>query len=64
MNDTNDLRPPTPDETPLSQAEVLQGVREGVIPEGPRARARAFSAWVSVVERRRVEVLDFYREAA
>ena len=41
---SNDLRPPTPDETPLSQAEVLQGVREGVIPEGPRARARAFSA--------------------
>ena len=59
---SNDLRPPTPDETPLSQAEVLQGVREGVIPEGPRARA--FSAWVGVVERRRVEVLDFYREAA
>ena len=60
---SNDLRQPTHDETPLSQAEVLQGVREGVIPEGPRARARAF-AWVGVVERRRVEVLDFYREAA
>ena len=63
MTDPQDLRTPTPDETELSTLEVRQGLREGSIPPGPRARARAF-ADVYVAERRRVEVLDFYREAA
>ena len=59
----NDLRRPDRDETPLSDAEVLLGVREGSIPAGPHARARAF-ADVLVVERRRVEVINFEEQAA
>ncbi|MCZ4315154.1 hypothetical protein O4H66_17240 [Comamonadaceae bacterium G21597-S1] len=61
MTAEDDLRSPNPDETELSTLEVRQGLRDGSIPPGPRARARAFAdAWVW--ERRRVEVHDFYRE--
>jgi hypothetical protein len=59
----NDLRRPDRDETPLSDAEVLIGVREGTIPTGPHARARAFCD-VLVLERRRVEVFNFEEQAA
>lgn len=63
MTEPQDLRRPDPDETPLSQAEVLQGVRDGVIPPGPHACARAF-ADVFVLERRRVQVWQISTEAA
>lgn len=39
----NDLRRPTPNETELSVLEVRVGLRDGIIPPGPRARARAFA---------------------
>jgi len=59
MNPT-DLRQPDVDETPLSQPEVLHGLREGSIAAGPRAQAMAFQATVYVLEPRRAEVVDFY----
>lgn len=43
MTDETDLRRPDPDETELSILEVRMGLRDGVIPPGPRARARAFA---------------------
>lgn len=64
----NDLRRPDRDETPLSQAEVMQGLREGSIPPGPTARARAFRDVVIIgrsesgelmVSRDVVEVVNF-----
>jgi hypothetical protein len=54
----NDLRHPDVDETPLSESEVLQGLRDGSISDGYHARARAF-AEVLVLERRRVEFVNF-----
>jgi len=42
MSHTYDLRRPDPDETALSPCEVLCGIREGTIPNGPAARAHAF----------------------
>lgn len=54
----SDLRLPDRDETPLSESEVLQGVREGIVPPGPLACARAF-ADVLVIDRRRVEIVNF-----
>lgn len=58
-----DLRKPDQDETGLSREEVLHGMRTGHIPSGPRSRSIAF-ADVIVVERQRVQIFDFYREAA
>lgn len=37
-----DIRYPDIDETPLSWAEVKQGLREGIF-DGPRARAQVFA---------------------
>ena len=58
MNTLLDLRPPERDETPLSREEVLRGLRDGSIPNGPLARSYGFAA-VVVVERRVVEYFDF-----
>ena len=64
----NDLRRPDRDETPLSQAEVMQGLREGSIQAGQTARARAFRDVVIIgrneggeliVSRDMVEVVNF-----
>ena len=54
---SGDLRMPEPGETPLSQQEVLHGVRQDLIPEGPRARAAAFRI-SAVMVRTRVLVAD------
>lgn len=62
MNHKPDLRMPSPDETQLSPDEVLVGLREGVIPPGPVACARAF-AEVVVMQRRRVLVVNFPEES-
>ena len=57
MNTTDDLRQPMRDETPLSQSEVMQGLREGTIPPGPVARLRAFAEGF-VLQRVWFEVVD------
>lgn len=59
--DNADLRRPDPDETALSQAEVVQGLRDGTIPHGPLARRIAFT---NVLVMQRVRVEDFYRKAS
>ena len=53
-----DLRPAERDETPLSREEVLRGLRDGSIPNGPLARSFGFTA-VVVMERRVVEYVAF-----
>jgi len=58
MNTPTDLRPPERDETPLSREEVIAGMRDGTIPNGPLARSYGF-AEVVVVQRRVVEFFDF-----
>ena len=62
MNTTYDLRPPERDETPLSREEVLRGLRDGSIPNGPLAKSYGFTA-VVVVERRVVEYFNFSETA-
>lgn len=51
-----DLRTPDWHETPLSEDEILLGLREGSIPYGPKARQ---ICEVFVTERRIVEVINF-----
>lgn len=58
MSGPFDLRPPERDETPLSREEVLRGLRDGTIPNGPLAKSFGFSATV-IVERRVVEYFEF-----
>lgn len=55
----SDLRPPDRDETPLSRDEVLRGLREGTIPNGPLAKSYGFSSAVVVQRRVVVEFFDF-----
>lgn len=55
-----DVRPPEPDETPLSTAEIVHGFKRGQL-DGPIARARVF-AEVTVVTRQRVEIINFTEE--
>lgn len=62
MNTLHDLRPPERDETPLSREEVLRGLRDGTIPNGPLAKSFGFAA-VVVMERRIVEYFEFSEHA-
>ena len=62
MSTAYDLRPPERDETPLSREEVLRGLRDGTIPNGPLAKSYGFTA-VVVVERRVVEYFEFTEHA-
>ena len=62
MTEAHDLRPPERDETPLSREEVLRGLRDGSIPNGPLAKSYGFTA-VVVFERRVVEYFNFSAQA-
>ena len=61
-NLVHDLRFHDVDETPLSRQEVLHGLRDGSIPNGPLAKSYGFTA-VVVVERRVVEYFNFSEQA-